>query len=300
MQSRKTPKAPSSSDNICKLIAETYPEQVIEWLFGVSGIDARILKTEIFREPILADSVILLESDAVFHIEFQTTAKSDPPLPLRMLDYYVGLKRKFFDKRIRQVLVILKETGVDVPDRYQDERVLAVYDVVKMWEQDPSALLDHDGLLPLATLCRDEARGEKLLREVAQRLDDIDDLNRRANQIVNAQLLAGLRYSGDLVYQILRGGDMLEESSVYQDILRKGIQQGVQRGREEGREEGREVGEKHLVIRLLESRLGNLSLETTRRIETLTLDEVEELGVALLNFANKAELDEWLSRITGR
>jgi predicted transposase YdaD len=101
MKTKSTQKAPRpSSDNICKVIAETYPEQIIEWLFGARDVAARALKTEISREPIIADSVILLESEeSIYHIEFQTTVKSEPPLPLRMLDYYVGLKRKFFESR---------------------------------------------------------------------------------------------------------------------------------------------------------------------------------------------------------
>ncbi len=165
-----------SSDNICKVLAATYPEQLIEWLFGTEGVEARVLKTEISREPIRADSVILLASeDTVFHVEFQTAVTSDPPLPLRMLDYYV-------------------------------------------------------------------------------------------------------------VYQILRGGDMLEESSVYQDILKKGIQQGVRKG------------ERRLVIRQLELRLGKLSAKDRSRIDKLSTAEVERLAEALLDFSSQADVNEWLTK----
>jgi predicted transposase YdaD len=45
------------SDNLCKLLAETYPAQFAAWLFGVkSGIT--VDKSELSREPIRADSVI--------------------------------------------------------------------------------------------------------------------------------------------------------------------------------------------------------------------------------------------------
>jgi len=280
-----------SSDNICKVLAETYPEQLIEWLFGTQGVETRVLKTEISREPIHADSVILLASeDTVFHIEFQTAVTSDPPPPLRMLDYYVGLKRKFADKQVKQVLVMLRETGEGIPDRYEGGRVVAVYDVVKMWEQDPQPLLEHEGLLPLATLCRDESHGEKLLQVIASKLSEIDDTSRRVDQIVSARVLAGLRYLDRLVYQILRGGDMLEESSVYQEILKKGFHQGI--------EQGREQGEKLLVLKQLKSKMGKLSLETKSHVEELHSDKLEELAQALLDFTSEADLRDWLRNNT--
>ena len=162
---------------------------------------------------------------------------------------------------------------------------MVVYNVVKMWELDPQRLLEHEGLLPLATLCRDEGQGEKLLQVIASKLSEIDDKGRRAEQIVSARVLAGLRYLDHLVYQILRGGDMLEESSVYQDILRKGIQQGMRKG------------ERHLVIRLLELRLGKLSAKERSQIEELSTEEVERLAEALLDFSSQADLNEWLTKV---
>ena len=162
---------------------------------------------------------------------------------------------------------------------------MAVYNVVKMWELEPQRLLEHEGLLPLATLCRDEGQGEKLLQVIASKLSEIDDKGRRAEQIVSARVLAGLRYLDHLVYQILRGGDMLEESSVYQDILKKGIQQGVRKG------------ERRLVIRQLELRLGKLSAKDRSRIDKLSTAEVERLAEALLDFSSQADMNEWLTKI---
>ncbi len=111
-----------TSDNLCKDLAERYPEQFVHWLFGVRR-KVKVLKTELNREPIRADSVILSSSTKeIFHIEFQTTSQSKIPLPLRMLDYYVGLKRNNLNKRIRQVLIVLKETGEEIASEYRDEQ----------------------------------------------------------------------------------------------------------------------------------------------------------------------------------
>ena len=96
------------NDDLCKFLAEEYPEQFAPWLFGTHG-KVKVEKTELSRDPIRADSVIFSsDENETLHTEFQTTKKSDVALPLRFLDYYVGLKRKQPKRRVRQVLVVLR------------------------------------------------------------------------------------------------------------------------------------------------------------------------------------------------
>jgi len=74
-------------DNICKYLAELYPQNFVSWLFSSQVSDIQVLKTELSLEPIRADSVTLLQtSNHILHLEFQTIPESEPPLPLRMLD----------------------------------------------------------------------------------------------------------------------------------------------------------------------------------------------------------------------
>ncbi len=136
--------ARSQNDALCKYLAEEYPEQFARWLFGTRG-KVKVEKTELSRDPIRADMVIFSsDENETLHTEFQSTKKSDVALPLRFLDYYVGLKRKRPKRRVRQVLVILKPTEKEIPDRYEDECTTHHYTVVKMWEQDPTEFL-HQG-----------------------------------------------------------------------------------------------------------------------------------------------------------
>jgi predicted transposase YdaD len=78
----------------------------------------------------------------------------------------------------------------------------------------------------------------------------------------------------------------LEESVVYQDIFQKGKQQGVEQGVEQ---EARRV-----ALRLLERRVGKLSLTVRRQIEQLTREQLEALCEALLDFQSKQDLTRWL------
>lgn len=93
------------SDNICKYLASEYPQQFVRWLFASDATDIELLPTELSREPIRADTVILLQStNRILHLEFQTLPESTPPLPLRMLDYWVRLYRQY-SLPIEQVVI---------------------------------------------------------------------------------------------------------------------------------------------------------------------------------------------------
>jgi predicted transposase YdaD len=208
MKSATTPKASaprSTRDTLCKRLAEDYPEQFARWLFGARG-KVKVEKTELDREPIRADSVIFSHDDETLHTEFQTTMKSDVPVPLRLLDYYVGFKRQKPNRRVRQVLVVLKPTDDAIPDRYEDE-------------------------------CT--------------------------------------------THRYTKENDMLEESVVYQDILRKGEQRGEQKGKQK------------LTQRQLEWRFGKLPPGIQKQLEGLVVAQLEALGVALLNFQTRRDMLAW-------
>ncbi|MGH9838999.1 MAG: Rpn family recombination-promoting nuclease/putative transposase [Blastocatellia bacterium] len=305
---RTPPRSPDkpargASDNLCKRLAEEYPDQFAQWLFGAGG-KVKVDKTELSREPVRADSVIFSrDENETLHAEFQTTMKSNVPVPLRMLDYYVGLKRRNPKRRVRQVLVVLKPTGEEIPDRYEDERTVHIFDVVKVWMLNPAVLLQHEGLLPLATLCQTES-GEKLLKDVAARINRIKSPEQRRETLNWSRVLAGLRYNKGLVYKTLKESDMLEESVVYQDILQKGRQRGLQEGERKGErrglrkgiKQGLEQGEKKVALSLLALKVGKLPLKLRRQVEQLALPQIEALCVALLNFKTKEDLIRWLKK----
>jgi predicted transposase YdaD len=272
----------TASDNLCKRLAEQFPVEFARWAFGVTG-SIKVEKTELSREPIRADAVTLsLEGVEILHAEFQTTLKSDVPMPLRLLDYHVGFKRQNPQRRVRQVLIVLKPTGEEIPDRYVDETTMHTCSVIKLWEVEPRELLRYEGLLPLATLCRAES-GEQLLSTVAAQAKRIKSRERRREVLNASRIFAGLRYDKDLVNRILRGSDMLEESVIYQDILQRGELRGLQH-------------ERNLVLRQLTRILGKVSSRSRKQIEQLDFERLGALGEALLDFTSEKELVAWLEQ----
>lgn len=76
----------------------------------------------------------------------------------------------------------------------------------------------------------------------------------------------------------------MRESVIYQEILREGEQRGQQR-------------ERALILRQLTRRVGELPQEVLDRIETLSLEQLENLGEALLDFQAQADLETWFSTL---
>lgn len=62
-----------------------------------------------------------------------------------------------------------------------------------------------------------------------------------------------------------------------------------------GYERGREEGEQTLVLRLLQKRVGELPEKVRERIQTLSLNQLEALGEALLDFTAIEDLFNWLA-----
>ncbi len=88
-------------------------------------------------------------------------------------------------------------------------------------------------------------------------------------------------------------GITLKETRVYREIKEEGREE----GRSEGREEGRSEGEKSLVLRQLAKRVGELPQDVRSQVESLSLEQLENLGEALLDFTTMADLNAWLAAL---
>ena len=77
-------------------------------------------------------------------------------------------------------------------------------------------------------------------------------------------------------------GITFQETQVYRDI------------KQEGREEGREQEAQSLILRQLTRRVRELPQQTRQSVENLSLEQLENLGEALLDFQSMADLQTWL------
>jgi predicted transposase YdaD len=76
-------------------------------------------------------------------------------------------------------------------------------------------------------------------------------------------------------------GTRLQETRVYQEAKQEGIEEGIERQRS-------------LILRLLNRQVGKLSKEQKSSIDRLSLDQLEGLNEALLDFDTIADVVSWL------
>ena len=156
---------------------------------------------------------------------------------------------------------------------------------------------DLDPMLALLTLPvqKEPALGPCAQRILALRPDLIElivpILSERFQGLSPPQILATLGISKDF----------WRHTRAFQDILAEGRQEGVEQGRQEGRELGHEEGRRReasaLASRLLERRCGSIDASTGSRIEALSLPQLEDLALALLDFRSAEDLQTWLEQL---
>ncbi len=276
-----------SFDNLCKLLSEKYPANFASWVLGTPQTNVEVLKTELSIEPVRADYVTFLQlEERILHLEFQTRLQSTPPLPLRMLDYWVRLYR-LYRLPITQVAVLLlpPSSEIVIETAFAVETTRHEYRVIRLWEENPDLFLNDSALLPLAPLAA-ATQPQELLQRVVERIDQLE-VAKKAEISTYTQIIAGLKYNKDLVQRLFQEG-VMRESVIYQEILRE--------GRQEGRHEGRQEGERSLVLRLLTRKVGELSQELRDRLNNLSSEQLENLGEALLDFQAMDNLETWLNQ----
>jgi flagellar biosynthesis/type III secretory pathway protein FliH len=73
-------------------------------------------------------------------------------------------------------------------------------------------------------------------------------------------------------------------------------QQDREQARQEGLQQGLQQGEQQLILRLLNRRLGNIDSSLIEQVQGLSIEQLEALGEALLDFSSVAELEVWLKQ----
>lgn len=199
-------------------------------------------------------------------------------MPFRMADYYLRLKSKFPEQTIQQVVIYLKKTNSNLvrQERYVTPVMTHQFRVIRLWEEPVEVFLNTPGLLPYAVLSRASDK-ESVLTQVVRQLEQIADPREQSNLVAATSILAGLELEEQAIRQLMRS-PVMRESTMYQSILR----------------EGRAAGEKALILKLLTRKLGRLSPDITTKVSALSIERLESLGEALLDFTSIADLETWL------
>ncbi|MGR3278681.1 Rpn family recombination-promoting nuclease/putative transposase [Acaryochloris marina NIES-2412] len=268
-------------DSTCKFLAESFSSDFASWLIGEPIPLTELSPSELSLEPIRADALILLASEEyILHVEFQT--EPDPNMPYRMADYRLRVYRRFPQKQMKQVVIYLTpsqsyyvyQTAFEIPGTRHE------FDVIRLWEQPTQLFLESTGLLPLAVLTNSPDQAQTL-RQVAVRIDAVPEMRVQSNVAASTGILAGLTLDRDVINQVLRK-EIMQQSVIYQEWKEEFLQEGRQ-------EEGQS-----LILRQLTRRIGGVTPQLRSQIQSLSLDQIESLGEALLDFTESADLVNWL------
>jgi len=279
-------------DNVCKILAEHFSNDFAQWLLGEPIAFTQVSPKELSLEPIRADALILLASEAmVLHIEFQTEPNAE--IPFRMADYRWRVYRRYPKKRMDQVVIYLKpsSSALVYQDIFRIPGTRHQFKVIRLWEQPEEVFWQCQGLFPLAVLS-DTADRQRTLREAAQRIEQMEEPREQSNVAASTAILAGLVLDKEVIERVLRQ-ETMRESVIYQDIR----DEAKAEGRAEGRAEGQREEGVAFVLRLLRKRFGQVSLDVEKRIQGLSVSQLEDLGEALLDFNTQADLVDWLNRL---
>lgn len=268
-------------DNICKILAENFSTDFASWILGKPIPFTKLEPSELSAEPIRADSLIFLESlELILHLEFQT--RPDENIFLRMLDYWLRLRRKFPHKETYQVVIYLKPTNSPLvfQDRFTAERTNHSFHVIRLWEQPTAIFQQYLGLLPFVALS-DTTNPEDALRQAAQQIESITNQNLQANLAAATAIISGLKLEPEIIERILRR-DVMRESATYQAILQEGLEEGRARGLAEGKARGFAEGEakglaeatNQIALNMLKSAI---SVDLIAQFTGLSVEQVQQL-----------------------
>jgi predicted transposase/invertase (TIGR01784 family) len=246
----------------------------------------------------LLAEVRLAGEDAGFLIHVENQASTEANFTRRIFFYFARLHQKYL-QHIYPIVVF----SFDEPYREESHRYTVGFDDLKVLEfnffpiqlnrlnwrdyltqQNPvaAALMAKMRIAPgdrpkvkaeclrlLATLRLDPARTELISGFV----DSYLRLNAQEEQVFQAEIG---RLEG-------------REQEVVMQIVTSWMEQGIEQGIEQGLQR-----EKFLILRLLGRRVGELPGAARLQIDKLSITQLEDLGEALLDFSELADLEIWL------
>ncbi|MEM9220316.1 MAG: Rpn family recombination-promoting nuclease/putative transposase [Cyanobacteria bacterium P01_F01_bin.150] len=220
-------------------------------------------------------------------VQFQKDEQLYERLFGESLLYFYRQRRLFNDW---QAVVIYPSRSIEQSDSYPYRAFLKSDQVHRIYLDELGELKQlplNVGLLVLTTANEDNApeQARTLLNRTQQEVIASNEQQAIIELIITIMVYRFTQMTRQEVEAML--GLTLQETRVYRDA------------KEEGREEGREEGiakERALVMRLLKRKVGDLPEAIALQLEALTIDALEDLGEALLDFAGLADLDAWLKQ----
>jgi predicted transposase/invertase (TIGR01784 family) len=250
----------------------------------------------------LLAEVRLAGQDTGFLIHVENQASTEANFARRIFFYFARLHQKYL-QRIYPIVVF----SFDEPYREEPHQYSIGFDDLEVLEFNffpiqlnrlnwRNYLSQHNPVaaalmakMQIAPEDRPKVKAECLRLLASLRLDPA------RTELISGFVDTYLRLNSqeEQVFQAEIGRLEETERAGIMQIVTTWMEQGIEQGLEQGLEQGMER-EKSLILRQLTRRVGEVSDAMKARIDTLSIAQLEDLGEALLDFSQSADLETWL------
>jgi predicted transposase YdaD len=282
-------------DTVLKVLLQGSANSILEQITGVRV--ARWLNVELpevrqTRVDLLDESAD--EKRALIHLELQST--NDPHLPLRMAEYSLRVYRRFL-RFPQQVVLYVGDAEMRMPAMLSGPDHVCRYSIVDIRTLDSEPLLNSalpaDNVIAILTRLRDRSAA---IRRILSKIGTLETGPRDA-AFAQLLILSGLRKLGDSVRTEVQAMPIMHDIMDHEIIgpaIKKGIQQGIQEGLQQGIQEGLQQGMQQegrsILHRLIEKRFGPLPAWAEDRLTQLSVAELEDLSLRVIDAKAMDEL----------
>jgi Domain of unknown function (DUF4351) len=252
----------------------------------------------------------------ICHIEVQS--QQEQQFPKRMLTYNYRLRDRY-DCSVASLAILGDDTPTWRPTTFHDTRwgcsIAFEFPIVKLLDYSEDNLLDHyDNPFAIVTLAHlktkethnnPESRKTWKFRLTTMLYDrgygrqDILELYNFLDYMM--ALPESLSKQFDLELEAFEETKRMKYiTTIERQAEARGIELGEARGIELGEARGIELGSsrkaRSLIQRQLTHRFGNLPAILITKIDKLTLDQIDQLSEALLDFSRLQDLEQWVEQ----
>ena len=235
----------------------------------------------------------------LIHVENQASAQTD--FPKRMFRYFARLSERY-DLPVYPVVIF----SYDTPKRPEPTRFVVrfpgktvlrfEYTVIQLNRLPWRRFVRQENPVASALMAKMKmsARDRPRVKAECLRLLASLKLDPARTRLIGGFVDSYLKLNGKEMKQFERTIETFlpTERVATMEITTSWEQMGITQGKIAGRHEGKET----LVVRQLRRRFGTVPSDLASRLDTLTPDQLDDLGEALLDFHTPADLEQWLNQ----
>ncbi len=268
----------------------SFPKDMLRFLMNrtdfefIEHVDTNLPTVEVRYMDILIKA-LLDKQPILIHCEIQTDDSRHPDMVQRNVGYLGRCFEKYGLPIYSFVLYLRSTAGVKDPGGYfQDvpgHRFIVEYQVIRLDKIEGKSILQEKqpGLMPFTPLMKPQTGMSNMewtnhCAEATKKLSV--DLKTKNNLLVELWVMSGLRHKRQDLIQLL-SEDIVNNSTVYEMIIERGMERGKEQGIEQGIKQGKQLGAKTQTIDFITDLLDKRFEMRTAEILTPLLQPIDDL-----------------------